>query len=517
MTVRRYRNEIIPSLAGNPLIEALPERLEPAQVIASMMERKEYFPAMREENDRDRLSNVQTILRLYQPSEKDVELYYQIVRCLYWGYADRNPLSGNFARMVNEEYQAYRENEVSVQYSSFHPVASGFALIGISGLGKSSAIRKCLSLFPQVIRHQMYRNIPFNETQVVWLHIDCPSDGGLKGLCGSFFEAIDDLVGTDYAIQYDERRTTLNRMRIAMSRVVRTYHVGMLVIDEIQSLCVAKDNSIPVKTLNFLVELVNKIGIPVLLVGTPRALSFLQKEFQQAKRASGQGDALWEPMKNGSDWEIFLRSIWTYQYTREEVPLSKEFIDAMYKDSAGVPFLAVHIYKLTQEKAILSRKESFSAADLHKVASKKMRLTKEMVTAILSGKDVNLGQYLDLAAFTEKDFVTAMASPAENGGNASIPSDEARHKARPEDLRAAAVNALLAFGVHPKDAQKHVDTVLAKMPSCTDSAIIARESYHSYIAASNHNDDDDGNPAKGSRQAVTTGYEANLSNGNIGI
>ena len=516
MAITQYRQETIPCLSGNPLIEALPERLEPAEAIAAMMERKEYLPSQRNGNDRDRLSNVQNILRLYQPSEKDVELYYQIVRCMYWGYADRNPLSAGFATMVNEEFEAFRGNEVSVQYSSFHPVASGFALIGISGLGKSSAIRKCLSLFPQVIRHHMYGNIPFNETQVVWIHIDCPSDGGLKGLCGSFFEAIDNLIGTDYSAQYDERRTTLNRMRVAMNRIVRTYHVGMLVIDEIQALCVAKDNTIPVKTLNFIVELVNKIGVPVVLVGTPRALSFLQKEFQQAKRASGQGDALWEPMKNDTDWKVFMRSIWTYQYTKEEVPLSDDFINTMHKESAGVPFLAVHIYKLAQEKAILSGKESFTADDLRKVASKKMRLTKEMVSAILSGKDINLNQYLDLTPFTEKDFITAMVSAKNDGQAAGVPDKEDNRKTVKEDLRVSAINALLAFGVHPKDASKHVDNTLARMPSCSEAAIIARESYHSYISSSDANDNKQGH-ASNEAHTVGSGYDENLSKGNIGI
>ena len=514
MTMLQYRHETIPALSGNPLIEALPERLEPTEAITAMMERKEYLPSQRKGNDKDRLSNVQNILRLYQPSEKDVELYYQIVRCLYWGYVDRNPLAGGFATMVNEEFKAFRGNEVSVQYSSFHPVASGFALIGISGLGKSSAIRKCLSLFPQVIRHHMYGNIPFNETQVVWVHIDCPSDGGLKGLCGSFFEAIDSLIGTDFSTQYDERRTTLNRMRVAMNRIVRNYHVGMVVIDEIQALCVAKDNSIPVKTLNFIVELVNKIGVPVVLVGTPRALSFLQKEFQQAKRASGQGDALWEPMKNNNDWKVFMQSIWEYQYTKEAIPLTDDFINAMHKESAGVPFLAVHIYKLTQEKAILSRKESFTAADLHTVASKKMRLTKEMVSAILSGKEVNLNQYLDLVPFTEKDFVTAMI-PAEGGKQPEETTEkESTSKTGKEDLRISAINALLAFGVHPKDARKHVDITLAKMPSCSEATIIAREAYHAYISSC---PDDSKSSNEKAKHSVGTGYEENLSKGNIGI
>ena len=233
MTNITYRTETVPELAGNPLTEALPPRRNPTEVISAMMERRPYSQDQRRESVEDRLSCLQTILRLYQPSEKDVELYYQIERALYWGYADRNPMEGGFAELVNEEYQAFKNNEIVVQYSSFRPVSSGFALIGISGLGKSSSVRKCLSLFPQIIRHQKYGSISFHETPIVWIQLDCPSDGGLKGLCGSFFECIDTLLGTDYSAQYDEKRTTLNKMRIAMNRIVRNYHVGMLVIDEI--------------------------------------------------------------------------------------------------------------------------------------------------------------------------------------------------------------------------------------------------------------------------------------------
>jgi len=76
------------------------------------------------------------------------------------------------------------------------------------------------------------------------------------------------------------------------------------------------------------VNLVNTIGVPVILVGTPRALSFLQKEFQQAKRACGQGDALWEHMENDNEWRRFVKAIWKYQYTKNNVELTDQIMNS---------------------------------------------------------------------------------------------------------------------------------------------------------------------------------------------
>lgn len=293
----KYHPETIGQFRGNPLIEVLPRRISTAEVIRELTCRPVFSEKDRSASAEDRGMLVQTLLRIYQPCEKDIDIYSKVERCIRWGYADRNPLSPEFIQQ-HFEYEAQLKDEGFIKYTQSYPTTSGFALLGISGLGKSTTLHHVLSRYPQVIRHTCYNGIPFNETQVTWIHMDCPNDGSLKGLCGPFFEHIDNLLGTDYFAQYDEKRTTLNKMRIAMARIARTYHLGVIVIDEIQSLCVAKDASIPVKTLNFLVTLVNTIGVPVILVGTPRALSFLQKEFQQAKRASGQGDALWEHMQN---------------------------------------------------------------------------------------------------------------------------------------------------------------------------------------------------------------------------
>jgi hypothetical protein len=297
-------------------------------------------------------------------------------------------------------------------------------------------------------------------------------------------------------------------MRSAMARIARNYHLGIIVIDEIQSLAVAKDESIPVKTLNFLVTLVNTIGIPVILVGTPRALTFLQKEFQQAKRACGQGDALWEHMENDDTWRMFVKSIWKYQYTRNRVELTDEMVNALFEEAIGIPFLAVNIYKLVQEYAICSGEETFTPRSFHAIASQKMRLTLEMRKALLSGKDINLQQYLDLTPFRINDFRKAVQQ------DINPPEPPPPAPVSQPDIREQSVLALLAFGITRPIATVHVNRVLARNPGCTHSAIVAREAYADFLAASSTKMDSAFPTAE---RALSVGYTENLSSGFIGL
>lgn len=472
-----YHPETIEQFQGNPFIEALAPRVKEDEVIRQLQHRPKYFEHQRMAPVEDRGMLVQILSRLFQPFEKDIDIYRKIERCIRWGYADRNPFSPSFIRQQQHEYKAQREKTSSIPYTQDYPTTSGFALLGVSGLGKSTTLRHVLNRYDQVIDHSSYHGVPFNETQITWIHMDCPEDGSLKGLCSGFFKQIDDLLGTNYHDQYNKKKTDLNTMKNAMSRIARTYHLGILCLDEIQALAVAKDASIPVKTLNFLVNLVNTIGVPVVLVGTPRALSFLQKEFQQAKRACGQGDALWSHMENDHVWRMFVKSIWKYQYTRDVVKLTDEMYDALFEEAVGVPFLAVNIYKLVQEYAIYSGEETFTPQSFHTIASQKMRLTREMRTALLSGKEVNLNRYLDLTPFHIEDFRQAVQQ------NINPPEAPAPAPVAKADIRELSTLALLAFGIDRPTAMRHVNRALARLPSCTHSSLLAREAYADYLQA----------------------------------
>ncbi|WP_217582127.1 ATP-binding protein, partial [Lysinibacillus sp. GbtcB16] len=98
-----------------------------------------------------------------------------------------------------------------------------------------------------------------------------------------------------------------------MTHLASLHAIGILIIDEIQHLNLSKSGGSD-KMLNFFVTLVNTIGIPVVMVGTNKAISILQSEFRQARRGSGQGDMVWGQMPKDDTWDLFVEGMWDYQW-----------------------------------------------------------------------------------------------------------------------------------------------------------------------------------------------------------
>ena len=470
-----YREEPLDEFRFNPLIEALPAPFEPGDAIMKLMIRPPYSDNERQYTSSQRQLLTQRIVRLHQPMEREVDIFGRIDRCIRWGYADRNPLSPAYTAQLAAGHAASVHGGGLNYAGGYHPHTYGFSILGISGIGKSTTVESILSLYPQVIQHTAYRGTPLYMHQISWLKLDCSCDGSLKGLCMDFFREVDGLLGTDYCSQYHSRRATLDQMMVAMSRLCVSHNVGVLIIDEIQNLCSAQ-KGVPEKVLNFFVTLVNTIGVPVIMIGTPKALSILQNEFQQAKRGSGQGDALWGRMDNDASWDLFCQAIWTYQYTREPVSYTAGMKNALYDEAQGIPFLAVHIYKLVQEDAILSERETFSAKDLHRIASEKMGLTKPMREAMKAGKEVDLKQYVDIAPFSYSDFKDNYSVAAEAKSPAAVPPKE-------PSVQEAATVTLMGLGLSHAEAASFVCAALAEDKSgCLAAPVIARKAYQFYLS-----------------------------------
>ena len=470
-----YRDETIDEFRYNPLTEALPERLSPMETSRALMIRPHYSPDERQAPDADRLSYTPRIARVHQPMNQEIDVCMRIDRCIRWGYADRSPMSREFIDGFLHERNA------SPDPLSYHPHTYGFSILGVSGLGKTTTVEAILSRYPQVIRHHFYRGVPLEETQVVWMKLDCPGDGRPKGLCLSFFEQLDVLTGASYYQQY--RRSTLDAMMTVMASLCRSFHVGILIIDEIQHLCSAQ-KGVSAGILNFLVNIVNQTGIPVITIGTPKALAILQSEFQQAKRGSGQGDSLWERMQNDAMWSVFCQSVWQYQYTRDTVPITKKMSDTLYNESLGIPFLAVHIYKLTQENAILTGKETFSESDIKTAARDKMGLTRPMRQAIRAGKEVDLKQYVDITPFTAEDRYDHYSMTAESKAPAPSPADAPK-----KSHLDAATETLMGMGLSYADARKYASVAAAKHSEVTVPSVIAVEGWTLYSADQKNSSD----------------------------
>lgn len=405
--VAEYRDQDVVDYRFNPFIEALPPILSQEEVIDHLAIYPPLDPKERQLETHIRFHLVQRLFQYFQPLGVHLDLENRISRLIRQGYVYRNPIQSGFLEQIDGAQEWMRSRHIEASGNQGFRSQSALTIIGPSGLGKSTAISRILSLYPQVIVHSKYRDIGFSKSQLVWLRLDCPHDGSIKGLTIDFFRNVDLLLGTRYYRQYGSARYPISALQPAMSQISRTYGLGLLVIDEIQHLSTAKSQGAE-KMLNYFVTLVNTIGIPVVLIGTNKAAGVLQSQFRQARRGSGQGDMVWERMKQDASWDLLIEGLWDYQWVQKPVTLTPELSAELYDLSQGIVDIAVKIFVMAQIRAMSSGKETLSVSLFRQVANEQLRLVQPMLSSLRSGNVRELAKYediqpIDIGSFIERE------------------------------------------------------------------------------------------------------------------
>ncbi|MBD2006683.1 MULTISPECIES: ATP-binding protein [Cyanophyceae] len=262
-----------------------------------------------------------------------------------------------------------------------------------------------LDLYPQVIYHNRYRNQNNTNTQLVWLILECPADGSIKGLCLNFFQAVDDILGTSYYQNYaNNGRKTVNELMPYVALAASNVHLGVLVIDEIQRLTKLNVGGYE-KILDFFVQLINTIGLSVVLVGTYKAWSVLGSEFRQIRRGTGQGDFIWDRMEEDDDWEIFTDALWQYQYILKPCQRTPELSHALYYECQGITDFAIKVFMLAQTRAISTGKEKLTVGIIKSVAKDCLRTAREVLDALKAGNMDKLRNCEDVRPINIDEFI----------------------------------------------------------------------------------------------------------------
>jgi len=350
---------------GNPLIEALGNVLTEKEA----GKRLAFYPPYNE-NERKlplevRVHLSHTLLDVFVSLPAHIDLEQRLSCLLRSGYVPRNPLAQDYWRKIRTEANDW--NRMPVRANPMCSTATGFNIIGISGGGKTKGVQKVLDLTSQVIFHNTHNKRPFTFCQIVWLLMSCPHDGSTRGLCLDFFRIIDDLVGTNHYERFGKGRRTTDEMLPGMARVAAIHGLGALVIDEIQFLSESSSGG-RVRMLNFFCDLTNRINLPVIFVGTYKALAMLKAEFRQIRRGLGEGEKRWERLADAKTWRFFLKSIWRYQYTRQATPLTDELCELFFDLTQGIPDLCVKLYMLSQIRAIRAGVEAITPGVVRSVA-----------------------------------------------------------------------------------------------------------------------------------------------------
>jgi hypothetical protein len=363
-----YHEQVIPGYRGNPFIESLPPFLDRAAAQDLMRHLPHYDDGMRSQPAMMREHLASTIGAIRQPTWLHGELYSRLSRLICNGYVGRNPISPDFqatiaARTASLDgagealgaasYAGPRTNGGYHLASNLAPDSNGLTFLGTSGIGKSTALKMVLGLWPQLVVHSEYAGRTFSRVQVNWLKLDAPDDGNVNTLADRFFELLDDLhlqagIPSDFKKAFIKGRSRAGNVAFDMARVAQQVGLGLLVLDEIQDLSESKSRGF----LNFIVQLVNRIGLPVVLVGGLDAFHLVSAQFRQVRRSSTEGDLVVTQSQQGKRWKDFCKVLWRYQYTTDWTEMTDAHAEALFDVSQGITDFLVIAFKNAQIRAI---------------------------------------------------------------------------------------------------------------------------------------------------------------------
>lgn len=385
-----YQVTGVPAYKGNPFIEALPPILSPDAVHTALASYPAYESAERKLPSHIRLHCIRSLSQYFEVIARHYQLEQRFSVVIRQGYIGRNPVGPEYTKHLRNGHERVMEGDLGAASLPTTSTADAFSIIGLSGVGKSTAVNRILDGYPHVIEHPY----PVAKTQIVWLRLDCPVAGSLKSLCKSFFEEVDRLVGTDYSRKY--HRGNIDDLLAQMAQVANLHAVGVIVIDELQHLSLAKAGG-DEAMLNFFVTLVNTIGIPVVMIGTMKVMRVLQGDFRQARRAVGAGSFIWDRLQQDEEWDFVLDGMWHYQWTAKKAPLTQELKDELYDVSQGLFDILIKVYALAQEWAIASGREELPLGIFRKLLRDRMSLVVPMLEALRSGDPKKIIKYADFA------------------------------------------------------------------------------------------------------------------------
>ncbi len=340
------------------------------------------------------------------PNGNHVDHAERIGMMIRQGYKARDPARGMHrpallasAAAIQKLAMGGSPDEVQASMPALtHSNAPSSALIGDPGTSKTTTTMRTLSKIPQVVEQVL----PYGVVkQVVWLKLECPSTGGRKQTCIAMLAAFDKVLGTRYAERFgaEGKRVAGDEMMLFVQHLVTLHAVGIVVIDEIQHARQSKEGVKPL--VNFLVTLVNMLGVPVMIIGTNEARPIVDGAFREARRACGLGQPNWSRMSRGQEWDDWLARLWPYQWTAVPTDLTPAISEAIYDESQGIIDIAVKLYLLAQMRTI-SRGEVFGTPEtmnaelFRSVAKDELGLIQPMMQALRENRPEMFDKWEDL-------------------------------------------------------------------------------------------------------------------------
>ena len=337
----------------------LPEMKSGNELISALSIIPEYDETICQQNQAVRLMALSDLYQIYIPSQMSLEIYSKLYLALL-----RSMQKKGTQMAIKQRYENYK----AIQQQSYSGILGGsdsFTIIGTSGIGKSSAISRAISLITE--NRIIETDKPYTKI-IPCLIVQCPFDSSVKGLLLEILRKVDEELGTDHYIHAVKSRASTTDMLIGAVSSIALNNIGMLVVDEIQNVVNSKNGK---SLIGALTQLINNSGISICMVGTPESTVFFEQAMQLARRSVG---LQYTTMNYDDYFQSFCKIIFKYQFLKNRTEITAAITEWLYEHSAGVISVVISLIHDAQEIAILTGKEVLNLDTLNEAYQQRLSL-----------------------------------------------------------------------------------------------------------------------------------------------
>ena len=337
----------------------LPEMKSGNELISALSIIPEYNETICQQNQAARLMALSDLYQIYIPSQMSLEIYSKLYLALL-----RSMQKKGSQMAIKQRYENYK----AIQQQSYSGILGGsdsFTIIGTTGIGKSSAISRAISLITE--NRIIETDKPYTKI-IPCLIVQCPFDSSVKGLLLEILRKVDEELRTDHYIHAVKSRASTTDMLIGAVSSIALNNIGMLVVDEIQNVVNSKNGK---SLIGALTQLINNSGISICMVGTPESTVFFEQAMQLARRSVGLQYTI---MKYDEYFQSFCKIIFKYQFLKNRTEITAAITEWLYEHSAGVISVVVSLIHDAQEIAILTGKEVLNLDTLNEAYQQRLSL-----------------------------------------------------------------------------------------------------------------------------------------------
>jgi len=395
-----YTDTGISDFYRNPLIECLAQLPgNDSQAIDNLIRLPSFDKTELKLDKSKRLFMVERLRKLFVPTQQSLEIYRDTALNLFNGYKHRNPSTPDGQRYLlnagitnNDSYgsigEYYYQNEANITF-----------ITGLSGAGKSTLIRNIMNTFSKpVIFHSEYNGVSFHEKQIVYLMVNTPDQCSAKALCKTITSNADEMIQSDFYSKVIRSHFTREDTVKLLQRIIANNHIGVLIIDEFQNLSLSRSGG-KNEIIALIINLREKLGIPIIIIGTYKAIDIIRNDASIARRlVEGGFYEIERPERaDNDDWTDLCEIAWNYQWVTNPMDINNEIIETFYNCSQGIKAIMIRLFIRAQIEAITSGKEQVNAYLIKSIFNSKLFSPLHgMLEALKSKNKYLMNQFDDL-------------------------------------------------------------------------------------------------------------------------